>query len=480
MAHERTVKDNDIAFMTDEAQMPMPQPGPQEKAIRATFVDQLFFGGARGGGKSFWLLLDFAQDVVRYGKDWRGIIFRRTYPELDEILNESRRIFYKAFPGCEYKVGQRKWFFPSGAELSLRHLENEAAADSYQGHQYTWIGFDELQQWENLNAFNKLKATLRSGSANIPHKRIRATGNPGGVGHQPIKSYFIDICDEGTLYEDPEDKSTRMFVKSLVTDNKILLDRDPDYVNRLKGVGDELLVKAWLEGDWDSHVGQYFSLWKENQIAVSSFKIPEHWPIFGGLDYGEAAHTSFGLYTCDYDHNVYRICEYYRDNATASTHAYEIMKMIESCPFTDGRKPTAIYADPSMWVKRRLSEVINHSPADVFADHGLWLTRANNDRITGWRVINDALASERFYAFAGWNDNLFRVMPSLPRDKKNIEDIDTHAPDDHIADELRYAMMHMYRPASPASPRDKNPFLGDNVIENTLNQYDSPYGRYTV
>ena len=78
MARERTVKDNDIAFMTDEAQMPMPQPGPQEKAIRATFVDQLFFGGARGGGKSFWLLLDFAQDVVRYGKDWRGIIFRRT------------------------------------------------------------------------------------------------------------------------------------------------------------------------------------------------------------------------------------------------------------------------------------------------------------------------------------------------------------------------------------------------------------------
>ena len=98
--------------------------------------------------------------------------------------------------------------------------ENEAAADSYQGHQYTWIGFDELQQWENLNAFNKLKATLRSGSAHIPHKRIRATGNPGGVGHQPIKSYFIDVCQEGTLYEDPEDKSTRMFVKSLVTDNK--------------------------------------------------------------------------------------------------------------------------------------------------------------------------------------------------------------------------------------------------------------------
>ena len=139
MKPERAVLDPNAEFMVDQAEMPKPQPGPQEKALRAKFVNQLFFGGARGGGKSFTLLLDFAQDVPTYGKNWRGIIFRRTYPELDEILAESRRIFYQAFPGAEYKVGQRKWFFPNGAELSLRHLENEAAADSYQGHQYTWV-----------------------------------------------------------------------------------------------------------------------------------------------------------------------------------------------------------------------------------------------------------------------------------------------------------------------------------------------------
>ena len=86
MKPERQVLDPNVLFDAEQAEMPKPQPGPQEKALRAKFVNQLFFGGARGGGKSFTLLLDFAQDVPTYGKNWRGIIFRRTYPELDEIL----------------------------------------------------------------------------------------------------------------------------------------------------------------------------------------------------------------------------------------------------------------------------------------------------------------------------------------------------------------------------------------------------------
>ena len=198
-------------------------------------------------------------------------------------------------------------------------------------------------------------------------------------------------------------------------------------------------------------MGQYFENWHEDKVAVPSFEIPDHWPLFGGLDYGESAPSSFSLYSVDYDSNVYRIVEYYQANATASQHATRIAQMIESCPFTAGRYPQATYADPSMFVKRRLSEVINHSPADVFADHGIFLTRANNDRVTGWRVINDALIKERFYCFNGWNDALMRTMPTLPRSSKNPEDLDTMA-EDHAADELRYAMMHVYKPHRVAEP----------------------------
>jgi len=116
-----------------------PQPGPQEKAIRASFVDELFFGGARGGGKSEFLLGDYLADVDTYGEHWKGVLIRRTYPELDEIIDRSRIIFRDAYPDAEYKVGTHQWQFANGAVLKLRHLENEADADHFQGQQYTWV-----------------------------------------------------------------------------------------------------------------------------------------------------------------------------------------------------------------------------------------------------------------------------------------------------------------------------------------------------
>ena len=451
-----------------------PQPGPQEAAIRASFVDELFFGGARGGGKSEYLLGDFLSDVDTYGEHWKGVLIRRTYPELDEILNRSRQIFRAAYPDAEYKVGRHEWIFKNGATLKLRHLENEADADHFQGLEFSIILWDELTSWPDMRAYHKLKACLRS-SAEIPTKRIRASGNPGGPNHNNVKAYFIDAAPESTIVEG-DDGMTRMYIRSLVTDNKILLERDPGYIKRLEGVGDEQLVKAWLEGDWDSFVGQYFTNWDENKIAVPSFEIPDHWPLFGGLDYGEAAPTSYGLYTVDYDGNVYRICEYYQANATASQHAANIAQMIEACPFTGGRYPQATYADPSMFVKRRLSEVINHSPADVFAEQGIFLSRANNDRITGWRVVNDALIKERIYCFNGWNDALMRTMPALPRSSRNPEDLDTTA-EDHAADELRYAMMHVYKPLAPTEPEPYEG-TGQEAIDQLMEGAGRRSGRY--
>ena len=441
-----------------------PQPGPQERAIRASFIEQLLFGGARGGGKTDFLIGDYASDVLTYGPHWRGIIFRHTYAELDEIVDRGKQILYNLFTGTEYKVGKSIFVMPNGATLRLRHLAEDKDAEHYQGHSYPWIGFDELPNWPADMAYRKLKACLRSGHY-IPDKRIRATGNPGGVGHQWVRAYFkIPAIDEpdGQLIKDVY--GSRLFIRSLVTDNKILLRNDPDYVERLKGVGDEQLVAAWLKGDWDAFVGQYFSNWENQDIEVDSFEVPDSWPLYGALDYGESNPTSFGLYTTDYDGVHYRISEYYKGNASASQHAYDISVALATCPFiSSGRKPSQIFSDPSMWVKRRLSESIQHSPADVFADHGLRLTRANNDRVTGWRVINDLLVKKKFKMFKGWNDNLARTAPAAPRCNKNPEDVDTHC-EDHALDELRYFAINAYSPARPPSNLDRDPFLGGNVL----------------
>ena len=453
-----------------------PQPGPQEKAIRASFVDELFYGGSRGGGKTDTLLGLWAAHVVECGQHARGIIFRRTYPELDEIIERSRQMYNGMFPGAEYKVGSHTWHFPNGAMLRLRHIETELDADHYQGHSYSYIGWDEITSWNDLKPSPRLKACLRS-AHDVPNKQIISTGNPGGPGHNEVKAYFIDPAPEGELIEG-KDGMTRMFIRSLITDNKILLQNDPGYINRLKNVGDENLVRAWLAGDWDAIVGAFFGNWKNEQIGVPSFEIPSHYPLFGALDYGESSPSSFGLYTVDMDNSVFRIAEYYRANCTASQHADNINELIESNPFTDGRRPTAIYADPSIFVKRRLTDVMNHSAADIFAEAGLWLTRANNDRVNGWRVVNDALIKDRLFCFSGWNDNLMRTMPSLPRSKGNMEDLDTHA-EDHAADELRYAMMHVYKPHRVTEPESYEG-TGQQMIDEMLTTVGKRQGRYAA
>ena len=115
-----------------------PQEGPQLEAVLATWADELFFGGARGGGKSDFLLGDFLQDVPRYGRNWQGILFRRTYPELQEIILRTNAIFPRT--GAKWHEQRREWEWPNGAKLRMRYLERNADASRYQGHQYTWIG----------------------------------------------------------------------------------------------------------------------------------------------------------------------------------------------------------------------------------------------------------------------------------------------------------------------------------------------------
>jgi hypothetical protein len=453
----------DVSERFEEEAPPRPQVGPQEKAIRASFVDELLYGGARGGGKTYYLLLDYAADVLEYGKHWRGTLFRHTYPELDEVVEIGKNIFYRLFPGTEFKVGKYEFRFPNGANLSLRHLAETKDADHYQGHSRGWIGFDELPNWPDDTAYKKIKACLRSAYP-IPNKRIRCTGNPGGVGHSWVKEHFrVPKLTEpdGVLYN--ERGGTRMFIRSLVWDNRILLKNDPQYVERLYDVGDEQLVRAWLSGDWDAFVGQFFTSWRNEEVAIEGFEIPDNWPLYGCLDYGEAAPSAFMLATVDYDANVYIVAEYYQPGLAASQHADNINSLLMSCPFTRGRKPEIIYADPSMWTKRKLTEVVQHSPADVFSDMNLFLSAANNDRVTGWRIVNEYLVKKRLKVFQGWNNHLMASMPSLPRSSKNPEDVDTFA-DDHCADALRYLLAHVYKPFSNA-PRDPNhPYLGMNVI----------------
>lgn len=428
-----------------------PQPGPQLEAFQASWCDELFYGGARGGGKSDFLLGDYARDVPTYRAAWRGVLFRRTYPELEELIARSRVIFPQTFRGATYRERPaNEWTFPGGASLKMRHLESDADASSYIGMQFAWIGFDELSQMPSLGAYNQLKACLRS-AAKIPDKRIRSTGNPGGAGHQAVKSYFhIDKYPKGyEPIDDPETGMCRMFIPSKVTDNKILLDNDPGYIQRLKGVGSVALMRAWLDGDWDAVAGAYFDCWDSDKHIIKSFTIPEHWTRFGSFDWGSAKPFSMGWWAVSDGEtlpggwqypagSIIRYREWYGASGPNEGLKKTAEEVADGIRLREGKeKINYRVADPACWK-------VDGGPsiAERMYKRGVLFRQADNSRISGWDQVRARMQGDdapMLYVFDHCVD-FIRTIPALQHDADKPEDLDTDG-EDHAADEARYACM---------------------------------------
>lgn len=438
-----------------------PQPGPQSLAIAAPFVDELMFGGARGGGKSDFLLGDFLQDIA-IGPAWCGIIFRRSYPELEELIKRAKEMFWPY--GAIFKVADKTFVFPSGATLKMRYVETESDCDKYQGHQYTWIGWDELTNWPDLKSYKKLKACLRSAHG-VPNKRIRCSANPGGVGHHAVKSYFVDPAPKGmeliTNTDEDGFVTTKMFIPSRVYDNKKLLQNDPGYIARLREIGSPELVRAWLSGDWSVITGAYFPEFMVDKHVISPFSIPRHWLKFRAMDWGSATpfcvlwiaicsegyQVNDNLYIPAGAAVVYR--EFYGWNGTANVGlrwtATKIAQSIRKYEADDN----VVYGvlDPSAF-----SNHSGPSHAERMAGEQVRFRKADNNRIAGWDVVRDGLCGlegdpEVNYGvgipmlyFFSTCVHVIRTLPALQHDLNNPEDCDTDG-EDHAPDTLRYGLM---------------------------------------
>lgn len=466
-----------------------PQVGPQADAISATWCDELFYGGAKGGGKSDFLLGDFLQDVHKYAAAWRGVIFRKSYPELEELLIRAEQLFKPT--GASYHKQDKEWRWPNGASLRFRYIESLSDCQNYQGHQYAWIGLDELPLWADaMKIFGILKTCLRS-AANVPTKRIRASGNPGGAGHQAVKSYFIDHAPEGYKPFDIVDeesglKTTRLFIPAKVRDNKILLKNDPTYIMRLKQAGSPELVRVWLDGDWNTIAGAYFSEFGSKHVILP-FKIPEHWLRFSAYDWGSSrpfCHLWFAVSdgTMGIPKNalvVYR--EFYGSTGVPNeglkaTTEWEISELLKR----EAKDEIIKYrvADPSIFDASK-----GESIAEKFSNKKIYFSKAENSRITGWNQIRSRFVGDEgkpmLYVFSVCK-NLIRTIPLQQHDERNIEDLDTDI-EDHALDTLRYGCMsRMWTQEAPAKPE---PIRGienmkfKELIKDNLTRNDKPkYG----
>jgi hypothetical protein len=436
-----------------------PQPGPQLDAIESDWCGELFFGGAAGGGKSDFLLGDYLQDVPTYGARWPGVLFRRTYPELEELISRSREIYPAT--GAKWSEGRRTWTWPNGASLKLRYLESDADCTRYQGHQYAWIGFDELTQWRTLYPYRYLRGRLRSAHP-VPTKRIRAAGNPGGPGHVEVRRYFVDPAPGGyELVRDEETGLERLFIPARLKDNAILTANDPSYAARLAALGGQL-ARAMLEGDWSIIEGAFFDNWSNARNIVRPFALAPDWTRFRSLDWGSAPPFSVGWWAV-----AGEACEAEGlGGAAVAIPRGALVRYREWYGGTgkpnEGVKMTAERVAEGV-KDREAGEAIAYGVADpaIFASDGgpsiaermyqagLAWRRADNARVArsgalgGWDEMRARISGDetgpRLVVFSTCKD-FIRTVPALQHDPARLEDIDTDA-EDHAADEARYACM---------------------------------------
>lgn len=450
-----------------------PQPGPQTEAITADWCEELFYGGAAGGGKSDLLLGDYLQDVPTYGAHWQGILFRRTYNELEELIRRSREIYPAS--GAVWHEQPKTWTWPNGATLRMRYIERDNDATRYQGHQYAWIGWDELTQWPTDYGYRYLRGRLRS-AHNVPTKRIRAAANPGGVGHHWVKAYFVDPAPGGfSPWVDPITKHRIMFIPAKLRDNKILLNSDPGYADRLKGLSSDAMVRAWLEGDWTIVEGAYFDCWRYEQHVLTPFEVPEAWTRFRSMDWGSARPFSVGWWAIVPDDFVVRehsgtvrqalprgalvrYREWYGKAAgsinvglksTAEQVADGIVAREKREPIRYGvLDPACFREDGGPSIAERINKVLIGARHRPFHE-------ADNSRVPqrgsmgGWDQMRARLVGQdgmpQIYCFTSCADSI-RTIPALQHDPDRMEDVNTES-EDHAADEWRYACMS--RPYHP-------------------------------
>lgn len=396
-----------------------------------------FYGGARGGGKSYASRIIMIFRRLKYPKT-TGLLLRRTFKQLDG--NHIQPMF-RLYPWMAqwYNKSEQRVYFPNGSMLQFGHCEHEKDVYNYQGLEFDDIGVEEVTQ------FTETIWTLLRGSNRPTGRSVKpvmwATGNPGGTGHSFAKRLWID-----REFKDNERPGQYEYIPAKVSDNPALLAADPDYVSMLEGVEDEGIRRAWLEGDWDIYPGQFFSGLRRDKVDIPSFSIPHSWAIFHAIDHGTTKPTSFGRYAVSNEGKIFRLWGYYQPERATHLHAKVISERVAQCPFSRGLNARRGMADPSMWIKQKTDSDKGRAPIDEYRKVGLRFKPAINAREQGWALCIDALSQGQFFTFEGHNRDFWRTIPSLPRDEKNWDDIDTHA-EDHAADEWRYLMTHCYRPA---------------------------------
>jgi hypothetical protein len=422
----------DIIFKANE--------GPQENFLAAGETDVLY-GGSAGGGKSYAMIVDplrFAHKPAH-----RALILRRSMPELRELIDKSRELYPKAFPGCKYREVEKLWNFPSGAKIEFGFLERDADVYRYQGQAYSWIGFDEITHLPTEFSWNYLASRLRTTDPEItPY--MRCTANPGGVGAHWVKKRYISPAPPNDSFLGA-DGITRKFIPARLQDNPYLA-YDGRYEQMLKSLP-PAQRKQLLEGDWDVAEGAAFTEFERPLHVIAPFEIPIHWERIKGIDYGYASESCCIWGAVDPSDGTLII---YRELYRKGLLGTELAQLLTEMEISDPMSVRGVL-DTACWSR---TGTTGPTVGETLVRAGHKLRPADKNRIAGKIQIHEYLKLQnsgrpRIQIF-NTCPNLIRELQSIPLDKNNPEDVDTHA-SDHAYDALRYLVMARPRVNDPLS-----------------------------
>lgn len=479
--------------------------GSQEAFLGATPIFEVLFEGTRGGGKTDSLLMSFAMHVGKgYGAGWKGILFRQTYKQLTDVISKTKKWIPQIWPDAKFNHSEHTWTWPTGEQLLLRQFAKLSDYDNYHGHEYPWIGWEELCNWANDEGYKRMMSTCRSSTVGMP-RMIRATTNPYGPGHNWVKRRFLphthnliprmDLVDEDGLKEKP-----RLSIHSHIDENIALLTADPDYKITIAASARNPSEKAaWLHGSWEVVSGGMFDdVWDKRFNVLQPFMIPLSWKITRSFDWGESKPFSVGWWAISNGEDFQlsdgswkstvrgdciRVKEWYgcttKPNEGIHLLASEIAEGIVErelswgwrnrgenwCRVKPGVADSQIFAaENGNCIATDMKVKIRHD--DGYKYPGIqWIAadKRPGSRKTGWTQMREMMKAAHpntkphpkdesiILNYPREKRGLFvtsdcvsfiDTVPILPRDDKDMDDVHTEA-EDHIADETRYLVRAM-------------------------------------